>query len=119
MAGWSHNQGWAGKFWPYTLYQYQPSWDSYAQVGTVDAWDRTISDENEDSGFPPYPQELDISGTGFLYYIDANGKHHSSDPVDASAYKAWLDPYVNGASVLLLPNLPLTEENIERLRRGV
>ena len=33
----------------------------------MDAWDREISDNNP--GFLPFPEELDTSGTGFLYYI--------------------------------------------------
>ncbi len=62
MAGWSHNQGKGGDFWPYFLYQYLPETDGYQQVGAVDAWDRAL-------GIEGYPDQVDRSGTGFVYYI--------------------------------------------------
>ena len=37
-AGWSHNQGLAGEFWPYTLYQYQPENDSFVVFGRLMHW---------------------------------------------------------------------------------
>lgn len=116
MAGWSHNQGWGGRFWPYNLYQYQPGSDSYIQVGMVDAWDREISDQNE--GFPPFPTEIDVSGSGFVYYIMENGTYDNSNPVDQAVYLEWLNTYIGGASQLSLPYQPLTEETIQRLRTG-
>lgn len=36
-AGFSHNQGLAGDFWPYNLYQYEPDSDAYIMVGMIDA----------------------------------------------------------------------------------
>lgn len=115
-AGLSHNQGWAGSFWPYYLYQYQPSTDSYQSVGMVDAWDKKISDANP--GFPPFPSEIDISDTGFVYYIynTEDGEYDDSDPVDASVYHAWLEQYIGDASEIDIPYLALTVENIQTLR---
>jgi len=34
---WSHNQGLAGEFWPFNLYQYDSTTDSYTLFGIVDA----------------------------------------------------------------------------------
>lgn len=117
MAGWSHNQGWGGRFWPYNLYQYDPDSDSYTMVGMVDAWDREISDNNE--GFTPFPTELDVSGTGFLYYIYSSAEEFGNvDPVDASVYQTWLNGYIGGASELKLTYQTMTEENIQNLRSG-
>lgn len=116
-AGWSHSQGWSGRFQPYNLYQYDPDSDSYTFVGSADAWDREISDHNE--GFTPFPTELDTSGTGFLYYIQSDtGEYDPAVPLDASVYQAWLDTYTEGTSECSLPYLPLTEENIRSLRTG-
>ena len=67
MAGWSHNQGKGGDFWPYFLYQYLPETDGYQQVGAVDAWDRAL-------GIEGYPDQVDRSGTGFcLLYLRGSG----------------------------------------------
>ena len=40
-AGWSHNQGKGGSFWPYDLYRYDSFLDVYVDVGSVDAWDES------------------------------------------------------------------------------
>ena len=60
QAGWSHNQGLAGDFWPYTLYVYDPEGDLYRDVGSVDAWSRDYQPQN-------YPADTDTSQSGFVY----------------------------------------------------
>lgn len=42
-AEWSHNQG-GGELWPFTLYRYDTENDSYVEAGTVDTWDKAISE---------------------------------------------------------------------------
>ncbi len=117
LAAWSHNQGWGGRFWPYNLYQYDKDSDSYVCAGSVDGWDRAISDQNE--GFTPFPSELDVSGTEFLYYIeDSDGAIDRSTPVDASVYARWLDAYIGDSTEVAIPYLALTAENIQLLRAG-
>lgn len=113
-AGWSHNQGWGGRFWPYTLYLYHSETDSYEAVGMVDAWDREISDLNP--GFTPFPSEIDTSGAGFVYYIMEDGVSERPAPVDASVYNAWLENHLGGAAEIDTQYLALTEENIQLLR---
>ena len=115
-AGSSHNQGWGGRFWPYTLYTYDAPTDTYRTVGSVDAWDREISDNNP--GFPPFPEELDTSGTGFLYYIADARTGEEMGPVDASGYEAWRGQYLDPDGVISLTWLDLTEENIQALTRS-
>ena len=104
-----------GRFWPYTLYTYDAASDSYRRVGLVDAWDRQLSEEESAvwAGVPPFPEELDTSGTGFLYYIMENGSYHQDLPVDASVYEAWLAQYLGGASELPLTYYSLTQETIQ------
>ena len=108
MAGWSHNQGNGGSFWPYFLYQYLPETDSYQQVGAVDAWDKAL-------GLEGYPDEVDASKTGFVYYITTEGDITWDHPVDASQYQAWLAPYLGEARELSIPYVELTAENGFRL----
>lgn len=105
---WSHNQGWGGRFWPYSVYQYESVSDSYSYAGSADAWDREISDQNAD--FPAFPEELDVSGSGFLYYLDGD-----DTPVDEAVYLQWLEGHTGGSDPLPVQWFALTEQNIARL----
>lgn len=105
---WSHNQGWGGRFWPYTVYRYEPGSDSYSYAGSADAWDRAISDKNPD--FPAFPEDLDVSGSGFLYYLDGD-----ETPVDEAVYLQWLEGHTGGSDPLPVQWFALTEQNIARL----
>ena len=106
----SHNQGWGGRFWPYTVYEYDPVEDAYIEKGRVDAWDSQLSEDNPDL-LPPFPKEQDTSGSGFLYYIYDNG-YDSQKLYDRSVYLQWIDKYIGGAQVIDIPFVPLTDENI-------
>lgn len=115
-AGWSHNQGLAGDFWPYSLYQYVLDSDSYGLVGMVDAWDKNYPG-TDDQNYP-FPSDVDQSGTGFVYYIMENGQYDNTHPVDASVYNEWLNTHIGNASEIQIPYLDLTEENISQLENG-
>ena len=118
----SHAQGsWTSQFWPHDIYRYLSGSDSYELAGHVDAWEKVMSDINPES-LPPFPTERDASGSGILYYItpaeDLGPDFHgySKDAVDQSVYLAWLEPILGDARPLELEYLPLTEENISRLK---
>ena len=118
----SHAQGsWTSQFWPHDIYRYLSGSDSYELAGHVDAWEKVMSDINPES-LPPFPTEKDVSGAGILYYItpaeDLGPDFHgySKDAVDQSVYLAWLEPILGDARPLELEYLPLTEENISRLK---
>ena len=104
----SHNQGFGGRFWPYDVYQYNPQADRYTYAGSADAWDREISDQNPD--FPTFPEELDVSGSGFLYYLDGD-----DTPVDEAVYLQWLEGHTGGTDPCPVQWFSLTEHNISRL----
>lgn len=70
---------------------------------------------------PPYPSDLDTSGTGILYIISKDEVISTmmasrSDLSDASVYQEWLDGCTGGTQPLDLTELPLTMENINQLR---
>ena len=118
----SHAQGsWTSQFWPHDIYRYLSGSDSYELAGHVDAWEKVMSDINPES-LPPFPTEKDVSGAGILYYItpaeDLGPDFHgySKDAVDQSVYLAWLEPILGDARPLELEYLPLTEENISRIK---
>lgn len=111
LAGWSHNQGWAGdRLWPYTLYR----WDGagYEEIASVDGFDKSL---REGLGEELFPDELDLDGDGYLYYIITEPGGYAPDygtPMDNADYEAWLDSYIGGAAVLDIPYVPLTAETI-------
>lgn len=127
-ADWSHNQGWAGRFWPYTLYQYSPERGVYESIGSVDAWDLscTAGDEALSAAFP---READADGDGLVYYLltgewynqprfSGDGSFSQiwgTDPVDGAALEDWLNAHTGGAEPLKIPYLPLEEVSISAL----
>ena len=110
QAGWSHNQGLAGDFWPYTLYVYNPESDLYRDVGSVDAWSRDFQPQN-------YPADTDTSNSGFVYYVyrDMGTEYGVIPPVDESEYLQWREEYLAGAAELELPWQSLAAEQIQTL----
>ena len=102
--GWSHNQGHGGRFWPYTLYQYDPETDTYREVGSADAWDTELFPER-------YPEGVEPDAGGFIYFLDME----YDMPVDGEAYTQWRNLYVGDAQILDVPYVNLTQENIAAL----
>jgi len=119
-AGWSHNQGKAGDFWPYTLYVYDKESDSYKEAGYVDAYDRALYEQNKDVfKDDPFPYDVDKDGNGFVYYLySAENKladYQKIAPVDDDAYLSWLQNYTNGSKKIDITFYNLTEENINSI----
>lgn len=107
-AAFSHNQGLAGRFWPYFLYKYDPAKDIYECVAMVDAWDGSLHAQNYDGD--PFPGEIDKSGEGIVYYLMGPDDTTLGEPVDKSEYERWLSGYIGGAQELTLPKIPLEPE---------
>lgn len=110
----SHNQGLAGEyFWPYTVYQYDAGSDTYQLTGYADAWDSSFAETDREGS--PFPSDIDISGTGTVYYLGLPGRSGTSSPVDAAEYDAWVAEWKGDASELTVPYQALTQENIDRI----
>ena len=112
-ADWSHNQGLSVSFWPYTLYRYESASDSYQAAGMADAWEKAFAPTDYDGN--PYPDEVDVSGTGIVYFLMPGGEVSEVSPVDATAYEAWRSANLGDATEVQLPYQPLTREAIEQL----
>ena len=113
QADWSHNQGLAGRVWPYTLYRYNAEKDTYEAVAMVDAWDKSLTDKNYEGD--SFPDEADRDGDLLLYYIMEPDQYKLKNPVDGKAYENWLADYNGDAGIVNLDYKALTEENIFRL----
>lgn len=101
----SHNQTY-GEMWPYSLYRYLPESDSYERVGHIHAADR----KNMEGHPEDYPAEVDVSGTGTVYYVGEDG--WGTVPIDEVDYLAWLAANRGDGAVLDISFLTLTEEAI-------
>lgn len=110
-AGWSHNQGLAGRFWPYNLYQYQPETDTYVLVGMVDAWDKGLRDTDYEGNV--FPDALDLNGDGLLYYVIPGSEYQHVSPIDFAQYSEWRGMYVKNEQPLDVPMYAITAENIQ------
>ncbi len=115
-AFFSHNQGLAGRFWPYYLYEYDPVQDRYECVAMADAWDGSA--HSEDYSGKPFPVEIDISGDGIVYYLSDADEKTLGQPVDRDEYERWLDSYIGKATELTVPKVSLTPENFAEGARG-
>lgn len=111
-ATWSHNQGLAGDFWPYTVYQYRSEADSYEKTGMVDAWEKAVFPTDNEGN--PFPDEIDTSGSGFVYYL-MKDTYETTNPVDVSEYEKWAGEYIGNAKEIALPYMDITEENIRKI----
>lgn len=114
----SHNQRMGGEFWPYSLYRYDAQADSYEMVAIVDAWDRSLGETNPFYDNVPYPADVDVSGTGFVYYIMPPRTLDYSHPVDQAEYQTWLDSQLDGAQKQNINWQNFTAANIQALRSG-
>lgn len=108
---WSHNQGLAGDFWPYNVYQYNPDADRYDLIASVDAWDRSYMDTDFEGN--PYPADVDLDNDGIVFYIMPDGDYSMEHPVSKREYNGWYNSVLGGAAEVEVPFLNLTENNIK------
>ena len=110
---WSHNQGAAGdKLWPYTVYQYNAGTGVYERLAGVDGWDKELREVFDGQSFP---DELDLDGDGFLYYVITEPGGYApayGDAMDYDAYENWRQSYLQGAGPGGFSFVPLVKENI-------
>lgn len=115
---WSHNQGLAGDFWPYSVYSYHSEIDAYQKLGAVDVWDKISTGVEVNSEGEIFPSSIDADGDGIVYYIlpaDWDG-HYDMTPLDGNDYESWKNDYLHQAEEIKdIPFLILNEENILKL----
>ena len=99
--------------WPYSLYQYLPEKDSYEKAGFVSAEDKITLQLIGMEG--QYPDDVDISQTGTVYYIGTNG--WGTKPMDESDFLKWLEENHGNGKEREISFLSLTEENIKEIER--
>ncbi len=110
----SHNQGAAGDaLWPYTLYRYDVSRNSYRAIAMVDAWSREMAEIYQGETFPA---EVDCEGTGVVYFVMEEGVYDTTSPMSSSEYEEWLSTNVGESREIEVQYWILTAGNIEAIR---
>lgn len=119
-VNWSHNQGLAGRFWPYSVYTYDAKTDSYRYFGAVDGWDKSFLSTFY-AGGEAFPDDLDQDGDGLIYFLYSGdevpsfGDEAQAQRADGAAYEAWRQSYLSGATEIALPTKHITPDNITPL----
>ncbi len=118
-ADWSHNQGLAGRFWPYSVYTYDAKTDRYRCFGAADGWDKHFADTG--SGGDAFPDALDQDGDGLIYFLYSGeesyffGDESKAQWADGAAYETWRQSYLSGATEITLHMDDITPDNITPL----
>ncbi|MBR7085597.1 MAG: hypothetical protein IKI37_10555 [Oscillospiraceae bacterium] len=115
-----HNSVLAGaNFWPYTLYRYDSSTQTYQTEGYVDAWDKSAFEEDTSEMQNTFPEYADVSHSGMVYFINHSNQETAGEfsaPLDITDYQAWHTSFIGSASELTLPFQKFTEENIAAIQ---
>lgn len=115
-ADWSHNQGLAGDFWPYDVYTYDAEEDIYRRLGSVDVWDKSFWDMDNNGN--AFPEDIDADGDGIIYYLlppDWEGNYDKAKMADGAEYEEWRQTYLGKGESISVSVKELTEENIAAL----
>lgn len=102
--------GLAGRFWPYEASKYDEKVGEYQGIGSVDAFDLEIMKEVGAESI--YPQEIDIEGAGFVYYITRDEEKTAMSQME---YNVWYESIFGGAEEIEVNYWPLTAEDIRRV----
>lgn len=108
-AEWSHNQVPPAEFWPCTFYRYDAESDSYAELGSLRAWDDGIE------GWE-LPDGLDVDGDGTVYEIQKAGEEYQAYEgfrFNKAEVDEWLGGFMEGAKELAIEYLPMKHESFE------
>lgn len=121
-AGWSHNQGLNSfdmeEFWPYNIYRYDSTQDTYVLNGMVDAWEKEVSERNYAGD--SFPDEADTDGDGILYSVMGTiDEYYALDTlVDGPTLSELQNSYRGNGAQIMIPWQELTAENIRDTLAG-
>lgn len=99
FAQWSHNQGYGDIIWPYTVYKYNSNTKKYEYAGSVDSWNKTISDVQYNGD--TFPDDIDKDGDGNLFFI-GDENNQSSKTVDNVDYDNWVKGFIGDAKEIAI-----------------
>ncbi len=111
----SHNQGLAGRFWPFTLSGYDASSGKYQVLHYVDGWDGQMAAQDPDSG-EAFPAGADADKDQEVYYIYDGGWNEQvrPDAVDKKDLLNMLDQEIGDARQVILTTRYITAVNVQK-----
>jgi len=114
----SHDQGTAGGIlWPYKRYSYNNDTDTYELTASVDAWNKSFTDNNLILGTisEEFPKEFDKDNDGVVYYIKTDD-NNLTRVVDLKEYTEWRSQYITDETIKIeMPYMNFTKENIDNI----
>lgn len=109
----SHNQGLAGdKLWPYEVYKYDASTDTYKYFAMVDAWDKSLSEKDYEGN--TFPDDVDKDKVGVVYYV-TEGENAEKKAISQKDYEKWDEELIGGANKLEIDYKKFTKENVDSI----
>ena len=109
----SHNQGLAGdKLWPYEVYKYDTSTDTYKYFAMVDAWDKSLSEKDYEGN--TFPDDVDTDKIGVVYYVTEGGNVEKK-AISQKDYEKWEKELIGGANKLEIDYKKFTKENVDSI----
>lgn len=106
----SHNHGKSGEFWPYAIYEYDPASDTYVLKYAMDAWEKKTFPTDADGNL--FPDETDVSGSGYVYYIHEGGYDENTAPSDKTEYDKIVEHTYGSADAVQIDYTSITKEHI-------
>ena len=112
----SYNNGVAGSFWPYELFEFDPGTGSYERNAFVDAWDGKAFPEDFDGNV--FPADADGDGDKMLYYVYLDSQEgFVPPPIDVEELNRWLKDETYDAKLLDIRWQKITADNIKGIEK--
>ena len=112
-----YNDGVAGQFWPYELFEYDPSTRRYERNAFIDAWDGNMFPEDQSGN--KFPADLDTDGDNMIYYIYLDSDEANSPYiVNKAELEDWFKRETYSAKLLDVKWNKLTMENIDKYEKN-
>ncbi|MGN0581965.1 MAG: hypothetical protein ACI4KB_04625 [Oscillospiraceae bacterium] len=111
----SFNHGLSDSVWPYILFMYDSDKDEYIDHSSVNAWTKTDFPKDHEGNL--FPESIDISSTGTVYYVTNSlfGKSEGRDkPLDYSEYVKWYNSWNENSPRIDMVYESFSIENIKK-----
>jgi len=109
----SHNQEGSSPIWPYSVLKYNSQTDSYDSISSVSSWSKTDPDAPVGRG-QAFPDEIDTSSTGVVYFIFSEGESDSGEAKDYSDYAKWFNSWNQASPKLNVIYESFSEDNVKK-----
>lgn len=100
FAGWSKNTGLGTSLWPYNIYNYDQTTDTFMYMGAVCCWDKEYKAKDQEG--IEFPGEVDADGDGTIYTITYGTEYPYGYIYDNKDYQDFFGSIIVDADVLMM-----------------